>query len=144
MTKAFAIDDCALDLGAMSSGREFDWIRGHRLTLGSFSDPEYAKALEELQKPHRGILAAAPDSEEAKRIRRDTADRAISQVIVKRWTRHGEDLEVTPESVYQHLRDPRFAHLREFIVLHAASHFLTEAAADETDAGNSEGTSAGG
>jgi len=72
-------DSFLLDLAAVDGGR---WVRhpifGFEWCIASTRKPAFAKRRDELRVPHRALLAAAPQSEEAQRIIHDSVTRALA------------------------------------------------------------------
>ncbi len=145
-------EDCALSPDAIESGR---WCRhpryGFEWCIASTRKASYAKRLRELQEPHLALLAAAPRSDEAERIRNETVRRAVGEKLVTDWRgmeERGPDGAPRPmsfsfEKVVKFLLDPRFEAITEWVINRALDDDRMTALAEATDAGNSGAGSAG-
>jgi len=132
------LDDIALDLPAIEEGR---WvtIHGLRIKLRGRRCEAYQERLEELFEPHRAIFAAAPNSEASRKLHREAVRRAVLERCVADWEAHSRDgaaIPCTPETVYELLSQPKFAHVYESILGHVAADndYLTRA--EVAEAGN--------
>jgi hypothetical protein len=128
---------------ARDEGRWCTFVDGSKWKLASMSSPAFAKTLSEKRKPHAGLLAAAPESEEAAKIRHDTMIEAVAEVIVKEWNIGDENgpMECTAENVLRILRDPGFDPHAAFVLRESADTMAYSVA--RLDAGNSDAGSAG-
>jgi hypothetical protein len=128
---------------ARDEGRWCTFVDGSKWKLASMSSPAFAKTLSEKRKPHAGLLAAAPESEEAAKIRHDTMIEAVAEVIVKDWNVGDEDgpMACTAENVLRILRDPGFDPHSAFVLRESADTMSYSVA--RLDAGNSDAGSAG-
>lgn len=144
-------EDCALSPDAIESGR---WCRhpryGFEWRIASTRKASYAKRLRELQEPHLALLAAAPRSDEAERIRNETVRRAVGEKLVTDWRGMEQRVGgvVTPmpfstQAVVGIMLDTRFEAITEWVINRALDDDRMTALAEATDAGNSGAGSAG-
>lgn len=128
---------------ARDEGRWCTFVDGSKWKLASLSSPEFVRVLNEKRKPFVGILSAAPDSEEAAKIRHKTMLEAISEAIVKDWNVGDDDgpIPCAPENVLRILSDPGFDPHAAFVIREAGDVMAFSVA--RLDAGNSGPGSAG-
>jgi len=103
---------------ARDEGRWFTFVDGTKWKLASMSSPAFVECLAKLREPHAGLLAAAPDSEEANKIRHSTMIKAIAEVIVKDWNVEDDKgpMACTPKNVLRILEDRGFDAHTAFVI----------------------------
>ena len=103
---------------ARDDGRWFTFVDGTKWKLASMSSPAFVECLAKLSEPHAGLLAAAPESEEANKIRHSTMIKAIAEVIVKDWNVEDEKgpMACNVKNVLRILEDSGFDAHTAFII----------------------------
>lgn len=103
---------------ARDDGRWFTFVDGTKWKLASMSSPAFVECLAKLREPHAGLLAAAPESEEANKIRHSTMIKAIAEVIVKDWNVEDEKgpMACNVKNVLRILEDSGFDAHTAFII----------------------------
>lgn len=103
---------------ARDDGRWFTFVDGTKWKLASMSSPAFVECLAKLREPHAGLLAAAPESEEANKIRHSTMIKAIAEVIVKDWNVEDEKgpMSCNVKNVLRILEDSGFDAHTAFII----------------------------
>lgn len=103
---------------ARDEGRWFTFVDGTKWKLASMSSSAFIECLSKLREPHAGLLAAAPDSEEANKIRHETMIKAIAESIVKDWNVEDDKgpMACNPKNVLRILEDKGFDAHTAFVI----------------------------